>query len=102
MPPQEAQSPMAMTHLGSGIWSYRRRSTGAILRLTRPATIIRSLWRGEARMSSMPKRDKSLLGMTVLIISIAQQASPNSIGHMALVAPVDGRLQGGGHHPHVA
>src|SRR5688572_22086312 len=78
---------MAMTHLGSGIWSYRRRSTGAILRLTRPATIIRSDWRGEARMSSMPKRDMSLLGMTVLIISMAQQASPNSIGHMALVRP---------------
>src|SRR6058998_525877 len=78
---------MAITHLGSGIWSYSRRRTGAILRLTRPATIIRSLWRGEARISSMPKRDRSLLGMTVLIISMAQQAKPNSMGHMAPVRP---------------
>src|SRR5437870_3265878 len=31
-----------MTHFGSGIWSYSRRSTGAIFLVTVPATIIRS------------------------------------------------------------
>ena len=33
---------MEMHHLGSGIWSQMRLSTGAILRVTVPATIMRS------------------------------------------------------------
>jgi hypothetical protein len=71
-----------MTHFGLGIWSYRRRTTGAILTETRPATIIRSACLGDARMTSMPKRDKSNRAANVLIISMAQQASPNPRGQM--------------------
>ena len=58
-----------------------RRSTGAILLDTRPATIIRSAWRGEARNTSMPKRAMSWRGPPVAIISMAQQARPNVAGH---------------------
>ena len=50
---------MASTHLGSAIWSYTWRSTGAIFWLTRPATIIRSAWRGVAENRSIPKRAMS-------------------------------------------
>jgi hypothetical protein len=50
---------MEITHFGSGICSYNRRMTGAILLDTRPAMIIRSLWRGEPRMTSAPKREIS-------------------------------------------
>jgi len=54
-PPHEAQSPIAITHFGSGIWSYKRRRTGAILRETRPATIIKSDWRGlEVFLTALP------------------------------------------------
>src|SRR5215472_2611333 len=62
MPPLEAQTPMAMTHFGSAIWSYTCRSTGAIFWLTRPATIIRSACRGVLRVTSMPSRAKSCRG----------------------------------------
>src|SRR5512143_4094089 len=75
---------MAMTHFGSGIWSYKRRTTGAILRVTRPDTIIRSDWRGEARYTSAPKRARSKREANAAIISIAQQARPNSSGHTEL------------------
>ena len=37
-----AHTPIEMTHLGSTIWSYTCRSTGAIFCETRPATIIKS------------------------------------------------------------
>jgi hypothetical protein len=52
--------------------------------LTRPATIMRSAWRGEARNTSAPKREMSNRGPTMAIISIAQHASPNPSGQMAL------------------
>ena len=45
-----------------------------------PATIMPSAWRGEARMASMPKRDMSRRDPPRAIISMAQQASPNSRG----------------------
>src|SRR4051812_9969572 len=70
---------MAMTHLGSGIWSYRVRRIGAIFLQTVPATIITSAWRGEAR-KMMPKRSRSLRAAPVAIISMAQQARPKLIG----------------------
>src|SRR5438874_9765672 len=73
---------MAMTHRGSGIWSYIRRSGGAIFCDTRPETISRSDWRGDARKSSMPHRDRSYWPAPDDIISIAQQASPNVAGHI--------------------
>ena len=48
--------------------------------LTRPATIMRSAWRGDARNTSAPKRAKSYRAALVAIISMAQQASPNVAG----------------------
>src|ERR1043165_275655 len=58
-----------------------RRSTGAILRETRPETIITSAWRGLARKTSEPKRARSLRALVAFIISMAQQARPNVAGH---------------------
>src|SRR5699024_7277940 len=56
--------------------------TGAILWLTRPAMIIRSAWRGEARKTSIPNRATSNRGVPAAIISIAQHASPKVTGHI--------------------
>src|SRR5215211_5266385 len=58
-----------------------RRSTGAILRDTRPETIITSARRGLARKTSDPKRARSFRDDVAFIISIAQHASPNVAGH---------------------
>ena len=64
MPPEEAQAPMEMAHLGCGIWSQIRRITGASLKGSRPAQISTSAWRGEKLCRSMPKRAMSnRLGM---------------------------------------
>src|SRR6266545_7301726 len=71
-----------MTHLGSGIWSYSRRSTGAIFLVTVPATIIRSDCRGDARKTSAPNRAMSYRDADAAIISIAQHARPNPIGQI--------------------
>src|SRR6187401_799966 len=71
-----------MTHLGSGIWSYSRRSTGAIFLVTVPATIIRSDCRGEARNTSAPNRAMSYRDADAAIISMAQHARPNPIGQI--------------------
>src|SRR4029079_721067 len=57
-----------------------RRKTGAILRDTRPETIITSAWRGEARNTSDPNRARSFRPLVAFIISIAQQARPNVAG----------------------
>src|SRR3954468_4582299 len=73
---------MAMTNLGSGIWLYNRRTRLAILKLTVPDTIIRSAWRGVARKAPAPQRSLSYFEAPVAIISMAQQARPNVIGHM--------------------
>src|SRR5207342_800675 len=81
-PVEVAHAPIEITHLGSGICSYRRRMTGAILLETRPAMIIRSLCRGEPRKTSAPKRAISKRDALMDIISMAQQASPNDIGQM--------------------
>ena len=59
MPPELAQTPIEITHLGSIIWSYTCRNIGAIFWETRPATIIKSAWRGDARNTSIPQRPKS-------------------------------------------
>src|SRR5918998_2006533 len=85
MPPLLAHTPMASTQRGSGIWSEICRRTGAIFWLTRPATIIRSACRGEARKTSMPKRARSYRPAPVAIISMAQQASPKVAGHSELL-----------------
>src|ERR1051325_7605561 len=57
-----------------------RRSTGAILRETRPETIITSACRGLARKTSEPKRARSFRELVAFIISMAQQASPKGAG----------------------
>src|SRR6185369_8156299 len=57
-----------------------RLSTGAILRDTRPETIITSACRGLARNTSDPKRARSFRDEVAFIISIAQQARPNVAG----------------------
>src|SRR6185369_13227312 len=57
-----------------------RLSTGAILRDTRPETIITSACRGLARNTSEPKRARSFRDEVAFIISIAQQARPNVAG----------------------
>src|SRR3954454_21385202 len=60
-----------------------RRSTGAIFRDRRPATIMRSDCRGDARKTSAPKRATSYREALIDIISMAQQARPNVHGQMA-------------------
>src|SRR3990172_3703695 len=72
---------MEMHHLGSGICSQMRCSTGIILRAMRPDTMSRSDWRGENLSTSEPKREASYLGMKAAIISMAQQAVPKGMGH---------------------
>src|SRR6185436_19720772 len=57
-----------------------RRKTGAILRDTRPETIITSACRGLARNTSEPKRARSFRPLVAFIISIAQQARPKVAG----------------------
>src|SRR5579872_3024362 len=74
---------MEMHHFGSGIWSQMRLRTGAIFRVTVPATIIRSLWRGLGRNTSAPKRAISKREVLEAIISMAQHASPKVSGHSA-------------------
>src|SRR5271169_480672 len=73
---------MAITNFGSGIWLYKRRTRLAILKLTVPATIMRSAWRGVARKAPAPKRSMSKRDAPVAIISMAQQARPKVMGHM--------------------
>jgi hypothetical protein len=58
-PPDEAQAPIETHHFGSGICSQMRCRTGSIFMATRPATIMRSHWRGVKRMASAPKREMS-------------------------------------------
>src|SRR6185369_11521333 len=72
-----------MHHFGSGIWSQMRFRTGAILRVTVPATIMRSDWRGLGRKTSAPKRAMSNRDVLEAIILIAQQANPNVSGQSA-------------------
>ena len=74
---------MEMHHLGSGICSHTRLSTGPIFSVTVPATIIRSAWRGEGRKTSAPKRAISKRAVVEAIISMAQQARPKVSGQIA-------------------
>src|SRR5215203_1824044 len=50
-----------------------------------PAIMITSAWRGVARVTSKPKREKSYLAEAVDIISMAQQLVPNTSGHSELL-----------------
>src|SRR5215208_970510 len=73
--------PMAITYLGSDIWSYKRRTAGAIFVVTVPDTIMTSACRGDGRNTSAPKRAISKRAVPTAIISMAQQANPKVIGH---------------------
>ena len=46
MPPEHAQAPQAMHHLGSGIWSQIRRTSIAILYVMVPQMNMKSAWCG--------------------------------------------------------
>src|ERR1017187_1841868 len=83
-----------MHHLGSGIWSQMRLSTGAILRVTVPATIMRSLCRGLGRKTSAPKRAISKREVLAAIISIAGAHGDAPLGVRRLIP---GALEHGGH-----
>ena len=76
-----AQLPRAITHFGSGIWSYRVAIPGAIFFEMVPATIITSLCLGDGLNTSAPNLERSNRAAPVHIISIAQQAIPNVSGH---------------------
>src|SRR5678815_3363119 len=84
MPPDEAQAPMEMAHLGWGIWSQMRRMTGASLNGRRPAQIRTSAWRGEKLCRSMPNRAMSKRLAAVAMYSMAQHAVPNGMGQREL------------------
>src|SRR5260370_5344601 len=56
--------------------------TGAIFWERRPATIIRSAWRGDGRTTSEPNRATSKRAADMDIISMAQQARPNLSGQL--------------------
>src|SRR5215207_1202153 len=83
--PVDAQAPMEMAHLGWGIWSRIRRSTGASLNGTRPAQMNTSACRGEKLIRSIPNRARSNRLAAVAINSMAQQAVPNGIGQSELL-----------------
>src|SRR5260370_4444915 len=59
--------------------------TGAIFCGRRPATIIRSAWRGEGRKTSEPNRATAKRAADIDIISMAQQARPKLRGQMELL-----------------
>ena len=59
---------------------------------TRPERMIRSAWRGEARIASKPKRAMSTREATIVIISIAQQARPKVSGKNELPRAQDTAL----------
>src|SRR5438045_9240331 len=71
---------MLITYRGSAICSYNLLIRYAILKVTVPATIITSLWRGVAR-GTMPSLSISYGDVPVLMNSIAQQAIPNVMGN---------------------
>src|SRR5258705_2734495 len=75
-----AQAPIAITYLGSAIWSYNLFKTGPILLTIVPAIIITSACRGVALATSNPNLEKSYLADAVDIISIPQQLVANVSG----------------------
>ena len=78
---------MAMQYFGSGIWSQRRTTCGAIFLVTVPETMSKSACRGEGRNTSDPKRAMSNLAIEAAIISIAQQARPKLSGQTEWLLP---------------
>ena len=79
-----AHAPMAITYLGSPIWSYNLFNTGAILFTIVPAMIITSAWRGDALATSNPNLEKSYLAPATDIYSMPQQLVAKVSGHKEL------------------
>src|SRR4029079_8531059 len=77
MPPVDAQTPNAITHFGSAIWSNTRLSAGPCFSVIVPTIINRSLWRGENRGNSAPNRAMSYLGPATDMNSMPQHAVTN-------------------------
>src|SRR6188474_3656995 len=75
---------MAITYLGSAIWSYNLFSTGAILLTMVPAIMITSACLGVALATSKPNLEKSYFAEATAIISIPQQLVANVSGHREL------------------
>ena len=85
---------MLMHHLGSGICSQMRCKTGIIFIATRPATIIKSHWRGLNRMTSAPNRAMSNRLAPTAISSMPQHAVAKRHRPKAVLAtPVDNRVE---------
>jgi len=61
--------------------------TGAILLETRPAMIIRSLWRGEPRKTSAPKRAMSKRDAPMGHHLDGAQARPKDMGQIEFLRP---------------
>lgn len=80
MPPEQAQAPQAMHHLGSGIWSQIRRTSIAILYVMVPQMNMKSAWCGVYRFTSAPKREISYREQAVAMYSMAQHEVPIGIG----------------------
>src|SRR5213082_3159275 len=72
---------------GAGVFRPSPRQSDPIFNVTVPAMMMRSLCRGEGRNTPAPKRSMSKRPAPVAIISMAQQASPNVIGHSADLRP---------------
>src|SRR6056297_107771 len=87
MPPELAQLPMAITHLGLGICSYTRRIEAPIFLNGVPEMIMTSDSRGVPRSTSAPKRARSKRGVILVIISTKQQDRPKNIGHRLFLRP---------------
>src|SRR6187549_4067319 len=79
-----AQAPIAITYLGSAIWSYNLFNTGAILFTMVPAIMITSACRGEALATSKPNLEKSYFAEATAINSIPQQLVANVRGQSEL------------------
>src|SRR5258706_6714207 len=68
------------------------RSAGPTVTESRPATIIRSAWRGLARNTSAPNREISQREALADIISMAQQARPKLTGQSDELRPQSSTL----------
>jgi hypothetical protein len=81
-----AQEPMAMHHLGSGIWSQSFFTRDAIFTVMVPATTITSACRGVAR-TMVPIRSMSTRLAAVAMNSMPQQLVAMGNTQSALLIP---------------
>jgi hypothetical protein len=82
MPPRTRAHAHRDDPLGVGHLVVDLAHDGAIFWLTRPATIIRSAWRGVAREPLHAEPGDVVVGVPTAIISMAQQARPKVAGQI--------------------